>query len=225
MGNAIGNARKAVQEAQEGKEASEERLRLLEKMVTNHLTLQKQHILNGERNDQEIHEGTIVREYQQMYITDSREPSSEIVKTVDSLFSGDFLGALKNAATVALKEICGNTSIGEYEQSEMFIVWQNHALLRLDTYVYRWNFSSTGVIMDTEGVLGVLIVQRVMNIVKVDPQVMTWAICSGSSDEVAIKKEIEVTKSVMDSVVDLKKKTLESELSGPGPVEAANFKE
>ena len=222
MGNAIGLVRNEIQEAQKGKEESEERLRLLEKMVTNHLTLQKQHILNGERNDQEIHEGTIVHEYQQMYVTNSNKQSNEIEKTVDSLFSGDFLGALKKAATVALKEICGNTSIGEYEQSEMFIVWQNHALLRLDTYVYRWNFSSKGVITEAEGVLGVLIVQRVMNIVKVDPQVMTWAICLGSSDEVAIKKEIEVTKSVMDLVVDLKKKTLES---GSEPVEAANFKE
>eukprot|EP00731_Ephydatia_muelleri_P038189 Em0675g2a len=189
MGNVIGDARKVVQAAQEGKEASEERLKLLEKMVTDHLTLQKQHILNGERNDQEIHEGTMVREYQQMYVTDSRKLSNEIEKTVDSLFSGDFLDALKNAATVALNEICGNTSIGEYEQSEMFIVWQNHALLRLDIYLYRWNFSSKGVITEAEGVLGVLMVQRVMNIAKVDPQVITWAICSGSSDEVAIKKK------------------------------------
>eukprot|EP00731_Ephydatia_muelleri_P012733 Em0007g43a len=222
MGNAIGDARKVVQAAQEGKEASEERLKLLEKMVTNHLTLQKQHILNGERNDQKIHEGTTVREYQQMYVTDSRELSNEIEKTVDSLFSGDFLGALKKAATVALNEICGNTNIGEYEQSEMFIVWQNHALLRLDTYVYRWNFSSKGVITEAEGVLGVLMVQRVMNIAKVDPQVITWAICSGSSDEVAIKKEIDVTKSVLNSVVDLTKKMLMSEISDPEPMEAAN---
>eukprot|EP00731_Ephydatia_muelleri_P012754 Em0007g64a len=155
MGNVIGDARKVVQAAQRArKHAREERLKLLEKMGTDHLTLQKQHILNGERNDQEIHEGTMVREYQQMYVTDSRKLSNEIEKTVDSLFSGDFLDALKNAATVALNEICGNTSIGEYEQSEMFIVWQNHALLRLDIYLYRWNFSSKGVITEAEGVLG-----------------------------------------------------------------------
>eukprot|EP00731_Ephydatia_muelleri_P037837 Em0575g4a len=173
MGNAIGDARKAVRAAQEGKEASEERLKLLEKMVTNHLTLQKQHILNGERNDQEIHEGTIVREYQQMYVTDSRELSNEIEKTVDSLFSGDFLAS--ESTNRARCSSSGKTT------PYFFSIY----------ICIAGTSSSKGVITEAEGVLGALMVQRVMNIAKVDPQVITWAICSGSSDEVAVKKEID----------------------------------
>ena len=48
------------------------------------------------------------------------------------------------------------------------------------------------------------------------------SICSGSSDEVAIKKEIDVTKSVLNSVVDLTKKMIMSEISDPKPMEAVN---
>ena len=66
--------------------------------------------------------------------------------------------------------------MGEYESNDMFIVWSSNALLRCDAYYYRWNFVSKEVISDTEGVVGILLVKRVIDITKTDPQVLTWAI-------------------------------------------------
>ena len=58
----------------------------------------------------------------------------------------------------------------------MFIVWTDNALLRLDAYFYRWNFTSSQVITNVEGVSGVVMMKRVIDITKTDPQVLTWAI-------------------------------------------------
>ena len=58
----------------------------------------------------------------------------------------------------------------------MFIVWSDNALLRCDTYYYRWNFVSKSVINEIEGVTGCLLMKRVIDITKTDPQVLTWAI-------------------------------------------------
>ncbi|CAB4033721.1 Hypothetical predicted protein, partial [Paramuricea clavata] len=66
--------------------------------------------------------------------------------------------------------------VGEYESTDMFIVWSDNAILRCDTYYYRWNFVSKSVINEVEGVTGCLLMKRVIDITKTDPQVLTWAI-------------------------------------------------
>uniref|UniRef100_A0A1X7UED6 Uncharacterized protein n=1 Tax=Amphimedon queenslandica TaxID=400682 RepID=A0A1X7UED6_AMPQE len=58
----------------------------------------------------------------------------------------------------------------------MFIIWNSNALIRCDSYYYRWNFTSSGVINDSDGCAGVLLVKRIIDATKVDPQVLTWAI-------------------------------------------------
>ena len=77
---------------------------------------------------------------------------------------------------LAFEAVLGNEAMGEYETTDMMIVWSANALLRCDAYYYRWNFVSKGVINEAEGVVGVLLVKRVIDVTKVDPQVLTWAI-------------------------------------------------
>ena len=70
----------------------------------------------------------------------------------------------------------------------MLITWGDNALLRCDVYCYRWNFSSEGVIEKVDGAIGILLLQRVVDMTKADPQVLTWAIsrqagAQGKEDE------------------------------------------
>ena len=58
----------------------------------------------------------------------------------------------------------------------MLIMWGDNALLGCDVYCYRWNFSSEGVIEKVDGAIGILLLQRVVDMTKTDPQVLTWAI-------------------------------------------------
>ena len=53
------------------------------------------------------------------------------------------------------------------------MLWTNKSLLRVDFYCWRYNFSSKGVITDVENVFAYVVVKRVIDWNKVDPQVVT----------------------------------------------------
>ena len=60
MGAAVSAVRKQMDHSDENREAMEQRLNILEKMVNYHLDTAKMSMLSGERADQEIHTGTVV---------------------------------------------------------------------------------------------------------------------------------------------------------------------
>ena len=182
MGQSVAKIREEAEYADEQKKQQmEERLRILERMVKSHLDTQHKHIIAGERGDQEIYSGTVVEEFKQVNLVMEDKASPELESAVDDFFEGSFLKGFGKLIHVGIKAVLGNASMGEYESSSMLIVWSSNALLRLDTYCYRWNFATKGVIEKTEGAIGILMIQRVIDITKTDPQVLTWAISRQAS--------------------------------------------
>ena len=205
----------AEKEQEEQKMKMTERLQILEKMIEGRLENQKNIMIAGERQDQEIHSGTIVDLYKQVNIKLSSKPSSDIGAAIHDFFSGNFLSGLEDLAGLAVNAVLGNESMGEYETSNMFIVWSNNALLRYDVYCYRWNFAAKGVIEDTEGVVGVLMIQRVVDLTKTDPQVLTWAISRQASilgDESKAKTMIADALSMLEDVMKFQAQVKKDEL-------------
>ena len=197
MGSPLSTVREAIKQTQADRVQAEERLQMLEKMIKGHLREAKTHILNGERGDQEIHSGTIVQEFTEVSIkTDSAPNKAEEI--VNAFFSGDWKTGLKTIILGAVSAIAENISAGEHEQQTMFITWEDNALIRSDLYIYRWNFSAKGVIDTYEGVCGILMMKRVVDVLNVDIQVLTWAIsCSNPSQE----KQNEEIRDAMDMIV------------------------
>lgn len=111
-----------------------------------------------------------------VYIQIKGKVSNELSKGISDVFSGDLIGEIESIVKLGADVVLENDIIGEHETKDMFIVWNENALLRCDAYYYRWNFVSKSVINDTEGVTGVLLIKRVIDLTKTDPQVMTWAI-------------------------------------------------
>ena len=219
MGNPVSKIREEARTLNDiEKRRMQERLQILEKMVNGRLQKQHSHILTGERGDQEIHSGTIVEACKQVNIVMSSKPSEDLVAAIDEFFTGNYMSGLGKLVHVAVKGVLGNASMGEYETSQMFIVWEYNALLRYDAYCYRWNFAAEGVIEDTEGVVGVLLCKRVIDITKTDPQVLTWAISRqasglGKKDEAQmIEEAMEVLERVMKFQVKVKSLQEESGL-------------
>ena len=140
-------------------------------------------ILAGTKNDQKIDTGTIVDIHKQVNITQSSKESQKISQAIGDFFSGDWMGGLEKIVELGAEAVLGNNSMGEYETTNMIIVWTNNALLRCDAYYYRWNFVSQGVIDGAEGVVGVLLVKRVVDLTKTDPQVLTWAISTQAAKQ------------------------------------------
>lgn len=216
MGQSISSVRANTAEM---KQEMEEQLHVLEKMVDERLENEMAKILNGERHDQEIDTGTIVQFHKQINIwkKQKQQLSDAIEGSIKDFFSGDVIGGLAKIVEVGADTVLGNASIGEYETSDMFIVWSSNALLRCDAYYYRWNFTSTGVIAQSDGVVGVLLVKRVIDLTKTDPQVLTWAITNqanrkGDPDEAS--EMIQDAMKVLEKVVAFQTKLKQLEAGG-----------
>lgn len=204
MGAVISALRQQLDHSEEEQKAMQQRLNILEKMVNYRLDIAKTSMLNGERGDQEIHTGTVVEFRKQVSVTidkGSSDDENSLEGMVKDFFGGQFMAGIEKLILGAVQAILGNASMGEHEDSSMFIVWSNNALLRLDSYIYRWNFTSKEVIKDVEGVTGVITMMRVINLTKTDPQVLTWAIStqaqyvSEDADQM-ISEAIDVIKKV-----------------------------
>ena len=209
MGNPISSLREQVNQAEAEKVKQQERLNVLEKMVENHLEGAKASILNGERGDQEIHTGTIVEFNKQVNIKLSSKPSDDLEDAINNFFGGNISGGFKDLVKVAVQAVLGNSSMGEHQVTNMFIQWSDNAIIRMDSYCYRWNFSSNEVIKDVEGAVGVIIMSRVIDLTKTDVQVLTWAISRqarhlGNPDQAG--QMIDDAVSVIEKVATLQQK-------------------
>ena len=205
--------RDSLDQSDKERKKMEQRLSILEKMVNQHLETAKEVMLNGDRNDQQIHTGKVVELTKQVYVSYYKGGAEDTSKTSDDdkkslsddakdtsktsadhkgsalsdgireFFDGQYRGGFIKIVEAAVSTVLGNATMGEHEGTSMFIVWNNDALLRLDAYYYRWNFYSREVIQNVEGVQGVIVMKRVIDLTKVDPQVLTWAISSQTANE------------------------------------------
>ena len=223
MGNPISKLRKELDQADEEQAKMQERLNVLEKMVNFHLENAKNEMLAGERTDQEIDTGTVVEFSKQVNITVTSEPNPELEDAVNDFFSGNLSGGFGKLISVGIEAVLGNASMGEHEGSNMFIQWHNNALLRLDAFYYRWNFSSTEIIKDVEGASGVIVIKRVINLVNTDPQVLTWAISRqanmlGTPDSASemIDDAVAIIKKVSDMQLAVHQVEIQEQSQGVG---------
>ena len=181
MGNPISSLRKVVDQSEDERQTMHERLNILEKMVNYVLDNAKIDKLYGDRGNQEIQTGTVVEYSKQVNITLCNKPNDDLDTAIKSFFGKSIEEGFEKVVTAAVDAVLGNSSMGEHEGSNMFIQWSDNALLRLDAYYYRWNFSSDEIIKNIEGVSGVLVMKRVINLAETDPQVLTWAISRQAS--------------------------------------------
>ena len=109
-------------------------------MVNFLLDKQLERVLQGKRNDQEIDTGTIVElQNKSGFVGKKTQKKLKMrlklqlaISLKDSLLKG--LGSIVKFSCNA---VVANTSIGEYETTDMFIIWSNNALLRCDAFYYR----------------------------------------------------------------------------------------
>ena len=209
MGNPVSKIRHNLDHSEEEQREMKERLNVLEKMVNFRLENAKEQMIRGERGDQEIHTGTVVELNQQVNIDLSKQESPELEEAIKEFFSGHIVKGFEHIITLSVESVLGNASMGEHEGSSMFIVWSNNALLRLDAFYYRWNFSSNEVIQDVEGASGTIVMKRVIDITKTDPQVLTWAI----SRQAAVLGVPEQAGKMIDDAVEIIKKVSELQIT------------
>jgi hypothetical protein len=96
--------------------------------------------------------------YKEQYHVGLGSKSDVVAKIGTSI--GDFLkgdtsdisNGILNIASTAVDAILGNVSIGECEDKQFFVIPQHNAIIRIDTKCWRYNFSSAGIITDSENI-------------------------------------------------------------------------
>ena len=66
--------------------------------------------------------------------------------------------------------------VGEHSVKHVIFLPTKTSILRCDVYYYRWNFASKGIIDNMEGVVGVVLLKRVIDVVKTDQKVLYRAL-------------------------------------------------
>jgi len=176
----------------------EERLSFLHKAALNHLKVKKHEILSGSENDLKIHGGTDVEEHMKIRLNASSD-ESQLTDAIGDIFSGDVLDGLKKVVVAATESILGNGTVGEVEEQDYEIVWYNSALVRIDFYLWRYNFSSKEVIQDVENVLAYYVTKRVVDWDKIT-QVLTYCISYVGMDIDKSLSEIDTAIEIRDKI-------------------------
>ena len=169
----ISNLRNCVDISANKKYEMQERHNALEKVILYQLQNAKTSILDGEVGNHKVHAGQIVAIHREVNIILANKPPDKLEKeAITNLFGSNITGDLDKLVLQPFNATLGNSNVGEHEEANMFIQWSEYALIRIDVYYYRWNFSSNEIIEGVEGVTGFIVIKRVVNLLITDPQIL-----------------------------------------------------
>jgi len=172
MGIRVSKLRKTIAQTMIGEEKikTEERVNILEKMVSSHLEGAKNAILR-EEGKHGIHTVIIVEIMEQVGILTTGELSGlSLEDSIRKFLGNDIREEYIKLAKYSVKDVLGNSTLGEHNGSGMLLVSTYSTMLQWDAYYYQWNFTSDEVIADIVGVSGVVLIQRVVDINKTHPE-------------------------------------------------------
>ena len=198
MGAALHAAREMITAGDaEDKAVKLEQLTILEKLASDHLGAVENDVINGKRGDQQIHSGTVVQKetYKGVQIKQDSDAADRVGNIIGDFFSLDIIKGIKGVIQTGTDIILGNTAVGESEYQQILVLWENNALIRVDIYYWRYNFSSRGVMSCCDSVFAGFLMKRVVNIGNIDPNVLAFSITRAArslgKDDGDIKKDVD----------------------------------
>ncbi|CAG8463910.1 9389_t:CDS:2 [Gigaspora margarita] len=80
------------------------------------------------------------------------EAAKAISETIDKLFSGKLLEGFKSIITGTVEFFICDTSMGEKHHQDYHLVFENNSLVRIDSMLYKYNFSSNDIVLNVQNV-------------------------------------------------------------------------
>lgn len=172
MGTSISTAIKEQQEKND--QEVTETMQMMHKMLVNKIAATSSKMENDAIEDKSLPIVAVVDKSQKYKIKVSEAPSQEITDAIGEVLKGDFLDGLKNLISVGLSQMLGNASAGETEKVDFHIVFANNSLLRVDYMMYKYEFSSKGIIDKVKNVFCYYLQVGVLDLEKVNPQILLY---------------------------------------------------
>lgn len=172
MGTAISTAIKEQQEKND--QEVTETMQMMHKMLANKIAATSSKMENDAIEDKSLPIVAVVDKSQKYKIKVSSAPSQEINDAIGEVLKGDFLDGLKNLIGVGLRQMLGDASAGETEKVDFHIVFANNSLLRVDYMMYKYEFTSRGIIDKVKNVFCYYLQFGVLDLEKVNPQILLY---------------------------------------------------
>lgn len=194
----MGNTIKSLKRAQEEEdERTKETLTHLSNFMIQKCASSSAQLKELARNDQDLPIVAIVDKTEKYTLGIKETPNEEITDGIKDMFSGNFFSGLGKLICGTIQVFLGDRSAGQSETKAFHVLYANNSLLRIDYMVYKYTFSSQGVLSKYENAVCFLFQVGVLDLQKVNPQVLLFELTKTiGGDPQKIKDAAEELKSV-----------------------------
>ena len=180
MGQTVGTV---ISESDKKKEMNVvEQLRSYQRMISAKLEAEREKISKEAFNDTKLPILSLVSTTQDYRLAVTAAPKDRVGEILDNVIGGGYIKGLKGILSLALDQLLGNVSVGESEKKESHVAFANNSLLRIDCYMYKYQFQSDGLISSSKNIFGYYIQVGVLDLIKVNPQIVLYELTSSVGD-------------------------------------------
>ena len=180
MGQTVGTV---ISESDKKKEVNVvEQLRSYQRMISAKLEAEREKISKEAFNDTKLPILSLVSTTQDYRLAVKAAPKDRVGEILDSVIGGGYIKGLNGILSLALDQLLGNVSVGESEKKESHVAFANNSLLRIDCYMYKYQFQSDGLISSSKNIFGYYIQVGVLDLIKVNPQIVLYELTSSVGD-------------------------------------------
>lgn len=189
-------------------EEVKESVEILQKLVSTKLQAYAEEMEAKAFEDKSLPICAVVDKTEMYTVKVKKDPSKEVQDTLGHLFKGKFLDGLKDLVTAALNELLGNAAAGEKEKRGFHVIFAQNGLCRVDYHMYKYDFKSKGLREKVENALCFVVQMSVLDINKVDPQVVLYELDKtvGKSNIQHAIEELNEDGKYMEDLYDLLKR-------------------
>ena len=160
-----------------------EQLQTLDKMMVNKIAAESIQMKDDALQDKTLPIVAIVDTSEKCSVKVESHAADEVKDAVGAMLSGNFLAGLEDLITVALNELLGDTTAGEKSKKEFHVVFANNGLLRVDLMLYKYDFSSQGLVDKVQNGFCYYSQIGVLDLKKVNPQVLLYELTRAVGQE------------------------------------------
>ena len=141
-------------------------------------------------------EGTVVEVHRRVEFKHERSPKTfddvldaTLNNSLKDVFSEHGQQTIKDHIKAAVDSFFSKDSVGEAKERNVIMLWDKNILLRIDYFLWRYNFSNRKIFEHVDAVFGYTVVKRVVDPATVSPEILSHAIpqaVSGEGSEVPL---------------------------------------
>lgn len=127
--------------------------------------------------------------YQEYRANVSSSIDSEITQVIDQFFTGSKDGikeGFKTLIQIGLKTLLGDSSSGEQEVQQFYVVEEHNAIIRVDVKFWRYNFSATGIISSCQNAFCYLFCKSVVDHTKLTADEFVYLLSEQLQDNIEL---------------------------------------